>query len=302
MEKPLDKDGVLQRIKKMNELIEEFIHSTLEQSEIGEDQHSTIFLNEAAVKKPRCWEILDCPQRDCPCRTGDDYRCWLTMGTFNQGCCNGLFAQKYKTCYDCEVFKSFSDTPLNALYENINILIKHLIEKVKTERELAIKDGLTGLYNRNFLNMIEKGDILDLNNKSFRLSVIVFDLDMLKMVNDTYGHIKGDKMLRELASFLQKYKREPDLLFRMGGDEFLLLMSGVDEKRRTLTEKRLIALIEEWNQKRKKSLPVPLSFSLGGATGFWGKDFKKIISEADKKMYLHKQSKRSENSHSAGQV
>jgi diguanylate cyclase (GGDEF)-like protein len=223
-----------------------------------------------------------------------DCRCWLISGTLNRACCNGIFAQKYRTCYDCEVFKQYLDTPLDALRENVNILVKHLVEKIKTERELAIRDSLTGLYNRNFLKFIERGDILKLNHQSFPLSVIIFDLDMLKVVNDTYGHIMGDKMIRELSEFLLTHKREPDLLFRMGGDEFMLMMSGMDEKRRLLFEERLVGLIRHWNSHRKKAMPAPLSFSLGGSTGFWGKDLNQIIMEADAEMYRHKKSKRGE--------
>lgn len=294
MEKSTDKAEIFRQLQRVNEFIEKFIHSTLEQIEPGEDHQPEIFLNKTVMNKRRCWEIKQCEQLDCPCRTGEDYRCWLIKGTLNKGCCEGSPPRKYGTCYDCEVFKQYIDTPLDALYENVNILIKHLISKIKMERELAIKDGLTGLYNRNFLNMIEKEDILRLNDRSFPLSIIIFDLDKLKSVNDTYGHIMGDKMLKQLSEFLRKHKREPDLLFRLGGDEFMLMMSGVDKKKRVLTEKRLIGLIDGWNKKRKKAMPVPLSFSLGGATGFWGKNLHKIISEADKKMYMYKQSKADE--------
>jgi diguanylate cyclase (GGDEF)-like protein len=295
MKKSTDKEQiVLRQLQTVNELIEKFIHSKLEQIETVYEEQSHIFINEIETNKLKCWEINQCDQFDCPCRMGEDYRCWLIAGTLSNGCCEGFFVQKYRTCYDCEVFKQYSDTPLNALYENVNILVKHLVDKVKTERELAIKDALTGLYNRKFLSMVEAGDMLNLTHKSFRLSVIIFDLDMLKMVNDTYGHLAGDKMIKEFSGFLMKNKREKDLLFRMGGDEFMLMMSGMDEERRLMTEKKFVSLIKDWNLKRKKVLPVPLSFSLGGATGFWGKDLDKIISEADKKMYIHKQSKRGE--------
>jgi len=285
---------LIQQLQTVNELIEKFIHSTLEQSETVDEEQSNIFINEIELNRLKCWEINQCDQFDCPCRMGEDYRCWLIAGTLTNGCCEGIFVKKYRTCYDCEVFKQYSDTPLNALYENVNILVKHLVDKIKTERELAIKDALTGLYNRKFLRMVEAGDMLNLTHKSFRLSVIIFDLDMLKLVNDTYGHQAGDKMIKEFSGFLMKNKREKDLLFRMGGDEFMLMMSGMDEERRLMSEKRFVSLIQDWNQKRKKALPAPLSFSLGGATGFWGKDLDKIISEADKKMYIHKQSKRGE--------
>jgi diguanylate cyclase (GGDEF)-like protein len=295
MKKSPNENKVFQEIQKLNELIENYIHSTIDQRDTDGEQSISLFSDGKALGKRKCWEINNCKQLDCPCRTGEDYRCWLIEGRLDQGCCQGTFAQKFRTCNTCDVFKQYSDTPLNALYENINILIKHFVDKIKMERELAIKDGLTGLYNRKFLNMIKKEDMLRLDDQSFCLSVIIFDLDMLKEVNDTYGHLMGDKMIKELSNFLIKNKRNNDILFRLGGDEFLLMMSGIDKERRVQTENRLINLLKNWNKRRKKAIPIPLSFSLGGATGFWGKDIDKIISEADKKMYVHKMSKQNSN-------
>lgn len=295
MESSMDKEDVLLQFEQLNKSIEWFIRSTQERTETGEEQKYDIFLKKLSMKKKpgrRCWEINDCEQLDCECRGNEDYRCWLIAGTLSGACCSGNFAQKNRICYDCDVFKQYLDHPFGALGEHVNILIRHLIDKIKTERELAIRDGLTGLYNRNFLELIERGDILNLNHQSFPLSVIIFDLDMLKTVNDTYGHVMGDKMIKELSGFLLTHKREQDLLFRMGGDEFMLLMSGMDEKRRLLFEERLIGLIRFWNNNRKKAMPEPLSFSLGGATGFWGKELNQIIAEADAEMYNYKKFRR----------
>lgn len=294
MESSNDKEDILLQLEQLNKSIEWFIRSTQEQTETGEEQQYDIFLKKLSINnRPgrRCWEINQCEQLDCECRSSEDYRCWLIAGTLSGACCNGVFVQKHKICFDCEVFKQYLDHPLGALRENVNILVRHLIDKIKTERELAIRDGLTGLYNRNFLKLIEQGDILNLNHQSFPLSVIIFDLDMLKAVNDTYGHIMGDKMIKELSEFLLTHKREPDLLFRMGGDEFMLMMSGMDKKRRLMFEERLVGSIRLWNNNRKKAMPTPLSFSLGGATGFWGKELNQIIVEADTEMYNHKKSK-----------
>jgi len=293
-----DNKDILLQLEQLNKSIEWFIRSTQERTETGEERQYDIFLKKMSMNnKPgrRCWEINDCEQLDCDCRVSEDYRCWLIAGTLSGACCSGDFSQKHRICYDCDVFKQYLDQPLGALGEHVNILVRHLINKIQMERELAIRDGLTGLYNRNFLKLIERGDILNLNQQSFPLSVIIFDLDMLKTVNDTYGHIMGDKMLKELSEFLLTHKREPDLLFRMGGDEFMLMMSGMDEKRRLLFEDRLIGLIRLWNNNREKAVPEPLSFSLGGATGYWGKELNQIISEADAEMYNYKKKYRRKN-------
>jgi diguanylate cyclase (GGDEF)-like protein len=294
MESTMDKKDSFQQFEQLISSIEWFIRSTQERTEAGEERQYDIFLKKMSLNnKPgrRCWEIKNCEQLDCECRGNENYRCWLIAGTLSGACCSGSFVEKHKLCYDCEVFKQYLDHPISALGEHVNILVKHLISKIKAERELAIRDGLTGLYNRNFLKLIERGDILNFNHQSIPLSVIMFDLDMLKTVNDTYGHEMGDKMIKELSEFLLTHKREPDLLFRMGGDEFMLMMSGMDKKRRLLLEDRLIGLIRLWNNNRKKAIPAPLSFSLGGATG-WSKELNQIIAEADTEMYNYKKFRR----------
>jgi diguanylate cyclase (GGDEF)-like protein len=177
------------------------------------------------------------------------------------------------------------------LYENIGILIKHLGDKARHAREFGLTDNLTGLHNRHYLDIIKKREIKNTERRSVPLSIIIFDINKLKMVNDTYGHLIGDKTIKEFSVFLQKYTRESDFLFRLGGDEFLLLMNDADEKQCKIFEKRLLDAIEEWNISRKGAIPMSISFSSGSATAFPPINFDELIAEADKRMYAHKQAK-----------
>ena len=89
---------------------------------------------------------------------------------------------------------------------------------------LAIKDGLTGLYNQNYI----KGRLLEETYRSERykypLSVEMIDLDDFKALNDLYGHVVGDRVLKALGELLQEMMRSSDVCGRYGGDEFLVLL------------------------------------------------------------------------------
>jgi diguanylate cyclase (GGDEF)-like protein len=282
---------ILPYLQKLNEQLEVFIQSTLEISELVKEQELNLLPDEDMHKIPKCWIELQCKRIECPCYESRDYRCWLVAGTLCGGKPQGTFAQKYGSCYTCKVFKNFTDTTVRALYENIGILIKHLGDKARQAREFGLTDNLTGLYNRHYLDIIKKREIKNTERRSVPLSIIIFDINKLKMVNDTYGHLIGDKTIKEFSAFLQKYTRESDFLFRLGGDEFLLLMNDADEKQCEIFEKRLHNAIEEWNKSRKGAIPMSISFSSGSATAFPPINFDELIAEADKRMYADKQAK-----------
>nr|WP_243425632.1 diguanylate cyclase [Clostridium paridis] len=109
-------------------------------------------------------------------------------------------------------------------YEGILLNIQ---EKKDYEEELfslATRDKLTGLFNRHYLDKIlsEEISISDQFNRS--ISLIIFDIDHFKKVNDTWGHIKGDEVLVSVANIAEQNIRKSDILFRWGGEEFAILM------------------------------------------------------------------------------
>ena len=284
--------GVLSRVQKINDLLQGIIQSTLETHVFQEADGLEIPPNEDSLREVKCWDEMQCRKTGCPAYKNEDYRCWLIAGTFCGATPQRAFALKYKSCYFCKVFRRFTDTVIPALYENIGIMMHHFGDTVKQIREFAVRDNLTGLFNRNYLNIVEEREIQNAKRGGTPLSIILFDLNDFKMVNDTYGHIGGDEILKAFSSFLQEYARGADLLFRIGGDEFMLLMNGAVEEHRKNAEKRLLEGIGEWNEKRKGvTLPVPITFSLGGATAFSPMNFNELIAVADKRLYANKQLK-----------
>ncbi len=94
-------------------------------------------------------------------------------------------------------------------------------------QESAFRDGLTGLYNRKFLDEHTKKLLPHAKRDGFNIGVLLLDMDHFKAVNDEYGHDIGDKVLRELARILTENVRESDLVVRYGGEEFIVLLVNV---------------------------------------------------------------------------
>ncbi|MGM0446505.1 MAG: bifunctional diguanylate cyclase/phosphodiesterase, partial [Bacillota bacterium] len=180
--------------------------------------------------------------------------------------------------------------------ELVELLIAHTnsaLKRIDYEKKityLGFHDSLTGLYNRNYLH--EEINRLDTKRQQ-PISVIICDLNGLKLVNDVFGHDEGDQYIIKTANLLKKCMRKEDILGRWGGDEFLILLPNTATKN---AEK----IIERINSEVKKTYDSirPISMSLGSATK--NKDIKTpidtLIEEADYKMYKNKNQIHSEKS------
>ncbi len=240
----------------------------------------------------RCREITGCTKRSCPAYDGSDYRCWLMVGTFCGGSVQGEFAKKYRTCFECPVFGRIAEQPLRRLYENVTTLLFSLRDKVAKLHELAIRDPLTGLYNRHFFNEVveQQAALCDRNGED--LSFIVIDLDGFKQINDDHGHLAGDSVLIEAAGLITKTVRKSDLAFRFGGDEFLVLMANADSAKSMHMVCRLQEAVDDWNRTWSNHFCCEISFSMGCSTRARDGDIRAALKEADELMYLRKNEKR----------
>ncbi|WP_428025553.1 GGDEF domain-containing protein [Arcobacter sp.] len=100
--------------------------------------------------------------------------------------------------------------------------------------ESAFKDGLTQLYNRKFLDEHLKKLLPQIKRDKKKIGLLMLDMDHFKAVNDEYGHDVGDKVLKELSKILEENVRESDILVRYGGEEFMVLLIGVDTEENAL--------------------------------------------------------------------
>ena len=119
---------------------------------------------------------------------------------------------------------------LQAQLKNSENVTADLIDKLYKERELAVRDPLTGLYNRIAYEERIKEEIKRWRRYKHHLSLIIMDIDRFKRVNDNYGHRTGDRLLRFLADVIQGQIRETDMLVRFGGEEFVILASNTSQE------------------------------------------------------------------------
>lgn len=123
---------------------------------------------------------------------------------------------------------------------------RDITERKKLEEELkdlAIKDQLTGLYNRRKIDQV----LMKEKDEADYLSVIMADIDMFKLVNDQYGHLVGDQVLMEIAAILTKGIRRIDVLGRWGGEEFIIICTDTDLEGATVLAEKLRELVAAYD-------------------------------------------------------
>jgi diguanylate cyclase (GGDEF)-like protein len=158
-------------------------------------------------------------------------------------------------------------------------------------KRLATRDLLTGLYNRNYFNEAIIRDVERAKRYGERLSFILIDVNDFKQINDAYGHLHGDGVLRACAEVLKHSVRKSDFLCRFGGDEFVIVtpQSACGDNRQLY--ERIEAHLAEWNAKFS-AFDYRLSFSIGCAAWEQGRDIVDVLHEADQEMYRDKKKRK----------
>jgi diguanylate cyclase (GGDEF)-like protein len=270
------------QVGKINHALKAFIHDSLELGIYSPEWNGLA----EVFGKVSCRTINHC-RKKCPVDCAKDYRCWLQVGTMCTQEPSGDFQTKYKSCLQCKVFRELTKDPLHELYENINIIIRHLNERAAQLRDLAVRDPLTRLYNRHFFNEVIEREISRAERTREYLSFIMIDVDHLKQINDTWGHDQGDKMLAAVAQVLLSQSRASDILFRFGGDEFMFFLTNADRNKSQKLVQRIQEAVKAWNLKHAAQFGDCMALSLGVASGR-PSDGLKLLTQADRNMYIQK--------------
>ncbi len=182
------------------------------------------------------------------------------------------------------IIKFFEARFLPLLEDQVVVVVRNITERKQTEQRLqylSFHDMLTGIYNRFYFE--EELNRLDTKRQT-PLSIIMGDINGLKIVNDTFGHQEGDRLLVDAAMILRKICRKEDIVCRFGGDEFAVLLPKTKKE----TAMKICNRLRRACEKAEREL-APLSFALGVATREEvDQAFDIVLREAENMMYRDK--------------
>ncbi len=169
------------------------------------------------------------------------------------------------------------------------------LQKAKEElRQLAITDGLTGLYNYRYFKEHLTQELNRAKRHKLDVSVVMLDIDHFKHYNDTNGHPAGDTVLRQLSRLLKDNIRNIDLAARYGGEEFVLVLLEANKAAAKIVAEKIRRLVEERQFEFEETQPTgKITISTGVATfPEDGQEFDPLVNAADQRLYRAKQSGR----------
>lgn len=173
---------------------------------------------------------------------------------------------------------------LQTVADQVAVAIRHARLFTKLQHE-ALRDSLTGVFNRNFFELQFEREFRLAERKNSTFAVIMIDVDNFKQINDSFGHSVGDRALRCVAQLLRSSLRTFDTLARIGGEEFVVLLQGVDEAEALITAEKL--------RKNIQALEIPdiehLTASFGVAVyPNTAQSMPDLLKSADKALYRAK--------------
>lgn len=192
-----------------------------------------------------------------------------------------------------EHFKNSLRRARQYLSEALPVL--HAKRLAQNLHQMAIRDTLTGLYNRRFLEGNINPIIAGIQRRESNMAILMADMDYFKKVNDDYGHESGDNVLKSLATILQNSVRESDLVIRYGGEEFMILLVDCLPKgfSQSIAEK-IRSRVEDYQFRieggtLKKTISIGISEFPGDTAAFW-----EAVKFADVALYKAKESGRNQ--------
>ena len=168
----------------------------------------------------------------------------------------------------------------------VHIKLKRAIEKME---DMAVTDEMTGVYNRRYAFRVLAREMARASREKSSFVLCFIDVDNLKYMNDTYGHEAGDRLILEVVNSLKEATRTSDYIFRMGGDEFLLLLLQTDIEEVVVLLGRLHGTI---HQRYVDGVPIDFSYGLSEFLADDTRSAEALIQEADMKMYEQKLEKK----------
>lgn len=185
-----------------------------------------------------------------------------------------------------------NDDEIGVMVKEFFIMKKMLDDDYAALEKLATTDPMTGILNRrSFFDISEKLLKLSLRNKS-TFSIVLLDIDFFKKVNDTYGHLAGDEIIKYLVKMVKKEMRESDVFSRFGGEEFIILLPETDEKGASILAEKLRKNMDDNPYVASDLISIPVTVSIGISELKEQKLLRDIIYRADQALYEAKEAGR----------
>jgi diguanylate cyclase (GGDEF)-like protein len=154
----------------------------------------------------------------------------------------------------------------------------------------AITDPLTGLYNTRFFHELLARETARADRYTTPLSLLMIDVDRFKLVNDTYGHVVGNKVLTQIGKAIERTLRSTDFVFRCGGDEFGVVLPGTDLNGAMHAAENILQKVESLDILTTLGYSGPVTVSIGISEYHRGNHFETLVAEADQALYASKRS------------
>jgi diguanylate cyclase (GGDEF)-like protein len=152
----------------------------------------------------------------------------------------------------------------------------------------AITDSLTGVYNTRFFHEILGRETARAERYSTPLALLMIDIDTFKLVNDTFGHVVGNKVLTQIAKMLEHSVRNTDFVFRCGGDEFGVVLPGTDLEGAMHVAEKILHRVENGDILPSLGYSGRVTVSIGLSEYHRGSHFETLVAEADQALYMSK--------------
>lgn len=175
-------------------------------------------------------------------------------------------------------------------YQILGQGIVRLLENNRQLEKMVSIDRLTKVHNRNHYELQVPLEIERANRNKMSLAFLIIDIDDFKKVNDTYGHDTGDRMLRLVAQTVRASLRKIDLLFRYGGEEFIVLLPGTGADSARRTAERIRGIVARAEQASEDGRKVKVTISIGGSIyPEHAQNESQLFRTADKALYAAKE-------------